>query len=389
MGTCPACTNLVSGLVEFIFGWGDPKSKAWRDYAAWFKRQKKGSLPAWTRFIKYCPRSQQLWREFEPEIDPSLRDRYPKECYRCDIRNFFQDQIQRSSDLDKKFFDGFAQMGADPLPCIELFKSKAGLKTWDAVIRTLGNIGRNTMRLGFKYDRKTMGSLKSEFWRTTERLEYGPILIATIREKPIGGIGQYQTAIRILQSCAFLKNIEEESSFSAWIDKKGLLQRVENAQWYDGNSEAVRNWRGDWNKSPTEPWKVPDCAHHLKGKGLGPDTFEYIIRDAPYPGCLNLFKVDSTNQSFVKGTSLANHVRDVKTSSKIGRKEYWEALYFSGALTKFPPAVINMAIYLAVSQQEGIECYWEDGNGKLIAYKYLPAQLMALNSAACTGRQQV
>jgi hypothetical protein len=71
--------------------------------------------------------------------------------------------------------------------------------------------------------------------------------------------------------------------------------------------------------------------------GIGWNTFDYLLRDIHHPGCLMLFKLDSTNEAFVEkvfGRKLNGN-----------RTAYLELLAETGILDEFPPAVINMAMY--------------------------------------------
>lgn len=214
--------------------------------------------------------------------------------------------------------------------------------------------------------------------------EFGPALVKALRGKPIGGRAQFMTAFRILKSCGFLQN--EGLSFSAWIEREGLLGQLAEQGWEPGNYREHRSWRKEWSRASSQPWGVPHLVDHIEG--IGPDTFEYILRDLACPGSLNLFKVDSTNHAFVKGSSLSNHVPGECVGSKPDRKEYWQSLYDSGSLASFPPAVINIAIYWPISQLEEIWLMWEDNDGNLVAYDYLPAQLKDLNSKKCIGGEE-
>jgi hypothetical protein len=75
--------------------------------------------------------------------------------------------------------------------------------------------------------------------------------------------------------------------------------------------------------------------------GIGWNTFDYILRDLHYPGCLSLFKLDSTNEGFI------DKVFGIKLSGN--RTKYLELLAETGILDEYPPAVINMAIYVFTS----------------------------------------
>jgi hypothetical protein len=63
--------------------------------------------------------------------------------------------------------------------------------------------------------------------------------------------------------------------------------------------------------------------------GIGWNTFDYILRDLHYPGSLSLFKLDSTNETFVAkvfGRTLDGD-----------RTAYLELLAQTGILDEYPP----------------------------------------------------
>jgi hypothetical protein len=76
--------------------------------------------------------------------------------------------------------------------------------------------------------------------------------------------------------------------------------------------------------------------------GIGWNTFDYLLRYLHYPGCLSLFKVDSTNETFIEKV-FGSRVNGNRT-------KYLEILTETGILDEYPPAVINMAIYVFTSR---------------------------------------
>jgi hypothetical protein len=62
--------------------------------------------------------------------------------------------------------------------------------------------------------------------------------------------------------------------------------------------------------------------------GIGWNTFDYILRDLHYRGCLSLFKVDSTNEKFL------NKVFAFKVSGN--RTKCLEILANTGILEEYP-----------------------------------------------------
>lgn len=382
MPKCPFCTKLVSDWVQFIYGWGSPDSRTWIEFQTWLNGL--GHKPAWVRFIKPTNRARQLWDQFHPEND-SANDawRSVEEC-RHDLAEFFRNQIERSSDLDGKLFDGFAQMGAEPYHWVNEFREGVGLSTWKDVIDCIGSIYLKTANLQATYNPTQMNQLSKPFWEKIRGQPRGRELSNAIQEQPrqTKGRAPLRTAFYILQSCGRLK--EDEMSFSEWVEKDGLLTQLEDAQKWKGPVEHLA-WRKQWSRSSTKPWDAPALAYD-KLKGISDNAFEYVLRDHHYEGCLNLFKADSTNRKFVGKSSLRNHADGEVANAVHSRKEYWKALYYSGALACFPIAVINMAIYLAVSEGEDMGLIKEEEN-ELVAYRFLPSDLRTFYSKECTAHK--
>jgi hypothetical protein len=80
----------------------------------------------------------------------------------------------------------------------------------------------------------------------------------------------------------------------------------------------------------------------MRAFDLGADGIGYLLRDLHYPGCLSLFKVDSTNDAFIEKVF----------GSKINgnRTKYLEILAESEILDEFSPAMVNMAMYVFASR---------------------------------------
>ena len=70
--------------------------------------------------------------------------------------------------------------------------------------------------------------------------------------------------------------------------------------------------------------------------GVGWNTFDYVLRDLGYQGCLSLFKVDSTNDALVE--RIASPINRDRT-------KYLNVLWDSGIFDHYPVAVVNMSIY--------------------------------------------
>ena len=379
MSTCPACTKLVSGVVQFVFGWGDPKSPAWNEFVRWRKqriRQGK-SEPSWANYVKPTPESQRLWNEFKPEIDQEKT--YTKEDYRRWLSELFTVLLKRASNPDGQIFCAFEVMGSDPMPFLKAFKSSAGLKSWSAVTKELGRIYLETgMTTESTFLPEHIRGVDAQFWRhSVRRVAGGDQLVETLRDYPLKGRGGWKIVLQLLQSCASLT--QEHATFSEWIQRNGWTRKL------NGISQLHLEWRKSWAHSPTRPWEPPKLPIRLPG--IGQNTFEYILRDLPYQNSAHLFKADSTNQAFVRGTSLARHSQEVPDREQSWREKYWKAIYGSGILKKYPIAIINIAIYATGSGDE--LWVYRGKDKKLKAYECLPSKLKALNSPACTGRQQV
>lgn len=229
-----------------------------------------------------------------------------------------------------------------------------------------------------------MNRLSEPFWERIRRQPRGRELVRAIEEQPpkTKGRAPLRTAFHILQSCGRLKT--EGMSFSEWVESEGLLTRLEDAQRRNGAIEHL-TWRKQWSRSANRPWDAPAIAYG-ELKGISDNAFEYILRDHFYEGCLNLFKADSTNLKFVGSTALRNHADGDLANVVDSREKYWKALYYSDALASFPIAVINMAIYLVLSEGEEMGLIKEEDN-ELVAYKFLPSDLRTLYSNECTSHR--
>ena len=362
---CQECTRKVSHLIDFVFGWGEQSSPAWQKFQEWKAEQVRDgkSLPAWERFVTPTPNGQKLWRAFKPEDDPEYS--YTKEDYRDWLRDLFQTLFEKACDPDQQFFWAFEQQGGDPTPFLKQLKSSARLQTWGEVIRELGRVYLETgMNPAASYDRETMGGLEKAFWKKVEKVTLGKDVMAALQDKPVGGRTGWRLTIYLLQSCATLH--QQNLTFSDWIAGEKLGARLKS-----GPHESALEWRKSWSKNQNKPWDIPNTS--LRLPGVGPNTFEYILRDLAYPGSQHLFKVDSTNKTFVRLTTLNQHAREVPDQENHWREKYWKAIYGSGLLTQYPIAVINIAIYAALSE-DYLEIFWENENG-LEAYQYLPDAL--------------
>lgn len=372
---CSACKELVSNVVEFVFGWGHPQSKAWQT----FDRSLCASSvrPAWAKFITPTSRSNRLWDSFHPERDLSCQ--YTKEDYRMWLAEFFQHMTVRTTDWDHLLFVGFQQQGSDPIPCLELFKQQNVLKTWSAVIQALGDIFLKSTRLGETYRRETMGNASSPFWLRVNKQPMGCSFLSALKTKPIRGRAQWRTAFSILKACAHLRM--EKLSFAEWLERQGHFALLKTGTWIEGQSAKHLQWRKQWASSPSTPWEGPDLDGMFSG--LGSATFEYALRDLPFDGCLHLFKDDSTNWLFISRSSLAGHSPNRINPEVPKRQYYWQALFHAGVFDRYPPAVVNIALYFMISQEEGMEFYWQNEKGDLEAYQFLPEAMKELMPRQC------
>lgn len=362
---CQECIRKVSNLIDFVFGWGDPQSPAWQEFQKWkAELLRKGTpLPAWERFVNPIPNGQNLWQVFNPEDDHEYS--YSKEDYRSWLLDLFQTLFEKAGDPDQQFFWAFEQQGGDPTPFLKEFKSKTRLETWGEVIRKLGRVYLETKtNPDTTYDRETMGGIDKAFWTKMAKIPYGQEVLATLRQNPVRGIAGWKLAIYLLQSCGKLE--QRELTFGKWMDNEKWATTLKG-----GPLESALEWRKSWSADKNRPWEIPETSFRLPG--VGHNIFEYILRDLSYPGSQHLFKVDSTNQAFVRSTTLNSHAREVPDQENHWREKYWKAIHGSGILSQYPMAVVNIAIYAALS--EGcLEILWEGENG-LDAYKYLPDPL--------------
>ncbi len=362
---CQECTRKVSNVIDFVFGWGDQHSPAWQKFQEWKAGQvRKGKpLPVWERFVKPTANGQNLWRAFKPEDDPEYS--YTKEDYRDWLRDLFQTLFEKAGDPDQQFFWAFEQQGGDPTLFLKRFKSAARLRTWGEVIAGLGRVYLETgMNPDARYDRESMGGLGKAFWKKIAKATLGKEVVTALQDKPVGGRRGWGLTIYLLQSCAKLH--QQKLTFSDWIAAEELGARLKS-----GPLESALEWRKAWSGDKAKPWEIPKTS--LRLPGIGPNTFEYVLRDLAYPGSQHLFKVDSTNQAFVRSTTLNKHAKEVPDQENHWREKYWKAISGSGLLTQYPIAVVNIAIYAALSE-EYLEIFWEGENG-LEAYQYLPEAL--------------
>ena len=251
---------------------------------------------------------------------------------------------------------------------LESFKTLTHIQYWGNAITELGRIFLYSgMNPAVKYNREIMGSLDKPFWKKIGNMPGGQHLIRALKAHPMGGRAGWQLTYNLLRSCANLKN--KGLTFSEWLTKGELVDLLQN-----GPIDSALDWRIAWSGNNKTPWDIPNRS--IDFPGIGPNTFEYILRDLVFPGSSHLFKVDSTNQRFVRLTTLNNHAPEVPNREDRWREKYWKAMMASGILAKYPIAVVNIAIYAALST-DYLEIYWEEEeNDKLQAYKFLPPELI-------------
>jgi hypothetical protein len=306
--------ELIRGVVRLVFG----------EYPHTLRTlppsQTNTPRPAWYRYVQRRP--SPLWRRFSPE-----------ERQRASgiISAYFASLMDTPvQDLNLLFFRGYEQQGSNFLAnVLPALKVRLGDPAWSNVVATLGILlGPDWKTL--RYDRKQYGSLRCSFYRGIKSHRGGKELIATLKQHSPQGRNGWQLLWQMMRGCAALQ--QSGFDFGCALKESGILEYL----------EAPVPLEGDWALAT---WvdrreRFSDFVNDLPG--LGWNTFDYLLRDLHYPGCLSLFKVDSTNDAFIEKVFAVNIVGN--------RMKYLEILADTGILNQYPPAVINMAIYVFTSR---------------------------------------
>jgi hypothetical protein len=306
--------ELIRSVVKMVFG-GPPRTPRARTPV-----QSNSASPAWCRYLQ--PRPSPSWRKFTPE---------ERQRATSIIESYFAPLIDSpAQDFNLLFFRGYEQQGsnflADILPT---YKLKLGDPPWSTVVATLGTLLEPEAK-ALRYDRKQSGTLRRSFFRDIRTKRGGKELIATLKQHSPQGRNGWQLLWQMIRGCAAVESWGFD--FGRALRESGIIEFLEAPVPVDGEwALATLVDRRD---------RFSDFVNGLPG--IGWSTFDYLLRDLQFPGCLSLFKVDSTNEAFIEKVF----------GSKVNgdRKKYLEILAESGILDEYPPAVINMAIYVFTSR---------------------------------------
>jgi hypothetical protein len=276
--------------------------------------EERKSFPAWWSYLKGT--KSPIWQRFTEKEQISARHA---------LHRYFSELLESSCDLNQIFFRAYEQQGSNFLTSLlPEYKRRLGAASWSAVIAALGSLfPKRAADVG--YDRKRSGQLTGSFFKSLRRRPEGKALINTLRATAPGKRSGWQLLWRMMRGCAALEKWNFD--FGRALNETGVIEYLEGTDELDGEA-AVRNWKLRYDLFSEFVTGIP---------GVGWNTFDYVLRDLHYRGCLLLFKLDSTNEEFIRvvfGVVLSGN-----------RTRYLELLADSGTLDKYPPAVVNMAIY--------------------------------------------
>jgi len=225
-------------------------------------------------------------------------------------------------DLNQLFFRAFEQQGANFLAfLLPDFKRRIKAKSWSEVISVLASFFQPE-HAEPRYDPKKSGSTRRSSFRAIKHVRFGKEFKLTLRKYPPGGRSGWQLIWHMIRSCAALADWDYD--FGKALADIGILDFLQGTDLADPLSL--------WNEREVQ------CAPFLaRLSGVGWNTFDYVLRDLDCPGCVHLFKVDSTNAAFVAKMAADSVNRD--------RQRYLRVLSDSGVLARYPAAVVNIAIY--------------------------------------------
>jgi hypothetical protein len=183
------------------------------------------------------------------------------------------------------------------------------------VVATLGTLISTDQKV-LRYDRKQSGTLRRSFFRDIKAQRGGRELIDTLKERPPQGRNGWQFLWQMMRCCAALEPWGYD--FRCALRETGVIEYLEapvpvNGEW------ALATW-------VDRRERFSEFVNGLPG--IGWNTFDYILRDLHYRGCLSLFKVDSTNEKFL------NKVFAFKVSGN--RTKCLEILANTGILEEYP-----------------------------------------------------
>jgi hypothetical protein len=307
-------SELIGSVVKMVFG-EPPRTPRTRTPV-----QTNTPSPAWCRYLP--PRPGPIWKRFTAEERQRATDI---------IRAYFASLVDSpAQDFNLLFFRGYEQQGSNFLANIlPTYKLKLGDPPWSTVVATLGTLVGSDER-ALRYDRKQSGTLRRSFFRDIRAKSGGRELIATLKQHPPRGRNGWQLLWQMIRGCGALESWGYD--FGRALQETGVIEFLEPPVPLDGEW-AIATW-------VDRRERFSDFVNGLPG--IGWNTFDYILRDLHYPGCLSLFKLDSSNENFIE------KVFGCKVSGN--RTKYLEILAETGILDEYPPAVINMASYVFTSR---------------------------------------
>jgi hypothetical protein len=264
--------ELIRSVVKMVFG-EPPSTPRTRTLL-----QSNAPRPAWYRYVQ--PRRSPIWKKFTLE-----ERRFAKGI----IESYFASLIDSpAQDFNFLFFRGYEQQGSNFLGNIlPTYKLKRGDPPWSTVVATLGTL-LDTETKALRYDRKQSGTLRRSFFRDIRTKGGGRELIATLKRHPPQGRNGWQLLWQMIRGCAALERWNFD--FGRALRESGVIEYLEAPVPLDGEW-ALATWAD----------RREQFSGFVNGlPGIGWSTFDYLLRDLHYPGCLSLFKVDSTNEAFVE-----------------------------------------------------------------------------------------
>jgi len=306
--------ELIRSVVKMVFG-EPPRTPRARTPV-----QTNTLRPAWYRYLH--PRPSPIWKKFTPD---------ERQRAKGIIESYFASLIDSPvQDFNLLFFRVYEQQGSNFLANIlPTYKLKLGDPPWSTVVATMGTF-LDTQAKTLRYDRKQSGTLRRSFFREIRTKRGGRELIATLKQYPPQGRNGWQLLWQMMRGCAALERWGFD--FGCALRESGVIEYLGAPLPVDGNW-ALATWTDRRER-------FSDFVNGLPG--IGWSTFDYLLRDLQYPGCLSLFKVDSTNEAFVEKV-LGHKLNGNRT-------KYLEGLADTGILDEYPPAVVNMAIYVFTSR---------------------------------------
>jgi hypothetical protein len=306
-------------MVQMVFEWGELDVHQWDALQA--KCQRLKTKPAWYPYLKY--HKANVWDSFTVEEQTRAA---------AVLKRDFEALVDpASADRNLLLFIAFEQQGsnfvADLLP---EYRQRLNASTWEQVIQALASLAPGSDDATPAYDRKQGGGLRRSFFRGIKQRPCGGELVASLRHVPPRGRTGWQLLWRLMTACASLKN--NKYDFGKALDDVGVIDFLKRDYGLGGDA-ALQSWQDRQER-------FSDFVKHLPG--IGWNTFDYLLRDLPYRGCLSLFKLGSNNSNFVE--------KVLGVRLKGNRTKYLEVLAGTGILDEYPVAVVNIAIFAFTSR---------------------------------------